>query len=237
MRVLLAVTAFAAAMPSVVGQWQIWDMWQTTWNRKQLFTYQKISPPITFNTPSGTGDADIKVDDQQSFQSVWGFGGSLTDSSALLLNNLKSQDSASYQKLLKYLFDPTDGANSAGFSYLRVPLGASDFSASAYSFADSKGDGSLSNFNINAAPSYLFSVMKDIRAINDRLRIHIVPWSPPGWMKSTGTMRGGTFSSQYVSTYAKYLLKCLQGYKSKGITVYAISIQNEPEVLALAARC
>ncbi|KAF7970960.1 hypothetical protein HWV62_22550 [Athelia sp. TMB] len=76
----------------------------------------------------------------------------------------------------------TDGKGGAGLSYLRVPLGASDFSANTYSFDDHSGDTSFSNFNINAAPSYLFATIKDIL-----------------------------------------------GFKSQGIPVYAISIQNEPE--------
>lgn len=47
-----------------------------------------------------------------------------------------------------------------------------------YSFDDTSGDTSLSNFNINKAPSYLYSVLNDIRSINNVLRIHILPWSP-----------------------------------------------------------
>ena len=47
-----------------------------------------------------------------------------------------------------------------------------------YSFDDVSGDTALTSFNINKAPSYLFSVLNDIRSINDILRIHILPWSP-----------------------------------------------------------
>lgn len=75
--------------------------------------------------------------------------------------------------------------NAAGFSYMRIPLGASDFSASgkrlyslvylwrdvwssvAYSFDDTSGDTSFNNFDINRAPSYLFSVLKDIQSLNN----------------------------------------------------------------------
>ncbi|TBU27192.1 glycoside hydrolase [Dichomitus squalens] len=223
-----SVLAFAAP---ILGQ-QIYDIWATTWDRSSIFTYTNLSPnPINFGSPGAIGDADIDITDASTFQSVWGFGASLTDSSALILNNLKASnaDSSSYWSLLEYLFDPTDGANSAGFSYLRIPLGASDFSAGLYSFDDTSGDTSLSGFNINRAPSYLFSVLNDIRSINNVLRIHILPWSPPGWMKDSGTMNGGNFLSNYTTVYANYLLKSLQGFQSKGISVYAISIQNEPE--------
>ncbi|TFK47118.1 glycoside hydrolase family 30 protein [Heliocybe sulcata] len=227
MRNSWGLACLALASP-IVGQ-QIWDIFTTTWDRSSLFTYSQPSSPINFGTPGATGQADIVVDDSQTYQTVIGFGASLTDSSALLMSELKSSNSAQYWSLLGYLFDPTDGAQSAGFTFLRVPLGASDFSSRDYSFDDSSGDTSLSSFNINTAPSYLFSTIQDILSINTILKIQIVPWSPPGWMKGSGTMNGGSLNTGYIDNYANYLLKCLQGFQSKGINVYGISIQNEPE--------
>ncbi|TDL27029.1 glycoside hydrolase [Rickenella mellea] len=214
----------------VVASQQIYDIWQTTWDRSKLFTYQNLGgSPIGFGAPNVIGSADIDIDEAATFQSVWGFGGSLTDSSAQLFSNLKSRNSNNYWALLNELFDPTDGANSAGLSYIRVPLGASDFSPYVYSYDDSNGDTSFNNFNINNAPASLYSVLRDIMSINNLLKVHVVPWSPPGWMKSTGAMNGGSLQSKYVSIYAKYLLKCVQGFNSNGIPPYAISIQNEPQ--------
>ncbi|KAL0952777.1 hypothetical protein HGRIS_007001 [Hohenbuehelia grisea] len=224
----LSVLALLLTLHCAASQ-QIWDIWQTTWDRSKLLTSLKPSQPINFHTPNVVGSADIVVDDTQTFQSVWGFGGSLTDSSALTLSNLKSKNSNNYWALLNTLFSPTDGANSAGLSYLRVPIGASDFSASDYSLDDTNGDTSFNSFNINRSPSYLFNVIKDIQSINNILRVHIVPWSPPGWMKSSGTMNGGSLKSNVVTAYATYLMKAVQGFKNKGIPVYAISIQNEPQ--------
>ncbi|KAJ7166584.1 glucan endo-1,6-beta-glucosidase [Mycena filopes] len=224
-----SILSLAFLVQPIAAQ-QIWDIWQTTWDRSKLFTSLAPSTPINFGSPSVIGSADIDVDDTATFQSIWGFGGTLSDSSALILSNMKAKNSANYFKLLNYMFSPTDGANSAGISYIRVPLGASDFSANLYSFDDTSGDTSFNSFNIARAPSYLYTVLKDIQSVNSVLRVHILPWSPPGWMKTTGTMNGGSLSSQYVSIYAKYLLKCLQGFKSEGITsLYAISIQNEPQ--------
>ncbi|KLO13556.1 glycoside hydrolase [Schizopora paradoxa] len=229
MHFLLLSNAFFLFLRPVLSQ-QIYDIFTTTWDRSSLFTYTNLSPnPINFVSPGATGAADIVVDDSSVFQSVFGFGASLTDSSAQLLNNLKNQNWANYWSLLGYLFVPTDGQEAAGLSYLRIPLGASDFSASTYSFDDVSGDTSFNNFNINDAPSPVFTVLTDILSVNSDLRIHILPWSPPGWMKSTNSMDGGTLDSQYVSIYANYLLKCVQGFNSKGFLPYAISIQNEPE--------
>lgn len=75
-------------------------------------------------------------------------------------------------------FIGTEGANAAGFTMLRVPLGASYFSANIYSFDDTAKNTNLSHFNINVAPSYLFSVIKDILVINPALKVQVVPWSP-----------------------------------------------------------
>ncbi|KAF5392009.1 hypothetical protein D9757_003254 [Collybiopsis confluens] len=208
---------------------QIWDIWQTTWDRSGLFTSLAPSTPINFASPGAIGSADISVDDTQVFQNMFGFGGTLTDSAALLLNNLKNSNPSNYQTLLNYLFSPTDGANAAGLNYIRVPLGATDFSATAYTYDTSAGDTSFSKFNINNAPSYVFSILKDIKAVNQYIKIHVLPWSPPGWMKDSGTMNGGSLTSSSVSIYANYLLKSLQGFQSQGLTPYAISIQNEPQ--------
>ena len=88
-----------------------------------------------------------------------------------------------------------DGINASGLSYIRVPLGASDFSESgmasnrkitcclirlpiAYSYDDTNGDVTFAYFNIDATPSYVFEVINDIQSINDILKVHILPWSP-----------------------------------------------------------
>lgn len=47
-----------------------------------------------------------------------------------------------------------------------------------YSLDDSSGDTSFRNFDITRSPSYLFSVLKDIMAVNGYVKVHILPWSP-----------------------------------------------------------
>ncbi|KAG6908879.1 hypothetical protein DXG01_002953 [Tephrocybe rancida] len=212
-----------------IASQQIWDIWQTTWDRSKLLTSLAPSTPINFTAPGAIGDANIVVSDSSLFQTIAGFGASLTDSSALVLNNLKSKNNANYNNLLRYMFNSADGANTAGLNYIRVPIGASDFSAGAYSLDDTSGDTSFNSFNIDRSPSYLFSVLKDIQAINGNIKVHIVPWSPPAWMKDSGTMNGGSIKSQYVANYPTYLLKAVQGFQAKGIPIYAVSIQNEPQ--------
>ncbi|KAJ7703693.1 glycoside hydrolase family 30 protein, partial [Mycena rosella] len=227
MRSGLLALAWTFALP--VASQQIWDIWQTTWDRAGLFTSLAPSTPINFVTPGAPASADIVVTETTVFQTINGFGGSLTDSSALVLNNLKNTNWANYWSILGHIFDVTDGNNASGFSYLRVPIGASDFSAKVYSLDDVSGDTSFSHFNINNAPAALFSVLQDILSINSALKVHILPWSPPAWMKTTGTMNGGTIQSGFVSAYPTYLLKAVEGFQAQGISIYAVSVQNEPE--------
>ncbi|KAF9235914.1 glycoside hydrolase family 30 protein [Melanogaster broomeanus] len=244
------IIVFLGLLTAVASQ-QIWDIWQTTWDREKLFTYFQPTPdPLNFVSPGAIGSADIVIDDSSVYQTIYGFGASLDGflpASVIDPSTSKSpririatgsswtifsivSPSVLHSELLKVglLLTVTDGADSAGFSYIRVPLGASDFSAKTYSYDDTSGDTNLNNFNIGAAPSYVFSTLSDILSINQWLRVHVVPWSPPGWMKS-GTMDGGSLNTAYISTMANYLLKSLQGFQSKGIPIYAISIQNEPE--------
>ncbi|KAI0766447.1 glycoside hydrolase [Trametes elegans] len=224
----LALSLLITICPAVSQQ--IFDVWTTTWDRDQLFKYTDLSPnPVNFVSGVPSAQADISIDDANVLQQMVGFGATLTDSSALVLSELKDRNTGNYWSILNTLFDPTDGADAAGLSYLRVPLGASDFSAGVYSFADDAGDSTLNSFDINKAPAYLFSVIKDIQSVNPYVKIHLVPWSPPGWMKDGGSMKGGSFISSYSNAYARYLLKSVQGFRDHGISAYAISIQNEPE--------
>ncbi|KAE9396925.1 glycoside hydrolase family 30 protein [Gymnopus androsaceus JB14] len=226
----LLLLVFSANLLLELHAQQICDIWQTTWDRTNLFnSVGQCGAPIDFTTPGSLADANIIVNDGNVHQSIVGFGGSLTDSSATVLSNLKSSNAGQYNALLNTLFDPTDGANAAGFSYVRIPIGASDFSATTYSLDDTTGDDSFAQFNANRTPSQVFSVLQDIVDINPQLKIHILPWSPPAWMKNSNTMDGGSLDANLTTAYPTYLLNAVKSYASMGFTVYAVSIQNEPE--------
>ncbi|TFK29093.1 glycoside hydrolase [Coprinopsis marcescibilis] len=223
------LTAFlvTSVFVELVASQQIWDVWQTTRNRTNLFKSNKRSSALTFVDAAASTSANFIVQDLKINQPVVGFGGSLTDSSAQLFHELKVKNAESYWNLLNYLFSPVEDANAAGLSYIRVPLGASDFSARRYTYDDVDGDTCLNDFDMNYTPSYVYSVLNDIQSVNSMMKVHLVPWSPPGWMKSSGTMNGGSLKSEHVELYAWYLFKALQGFKAKGIFPYAVSVQNE----------
>ncbi|KAF7353903.1 Glycoside hydrolase [Mycena venus] len=187
--------------------------WPNKYPTYRLFAPVDLVQPLIFKDSSSA--ADITVEDK-AYQTVKGFGASLTDSGAQSLSQLKQKNPTAYSELLKKLFDPSFNASSAGITYLRVPLGASDFSHTSYSYDDAPGDTALKNFNIDIAPPYVFEVLNDIQDINNILKVHVVPWSPPGWMKDSNKVNGGNFKSDMATVYAQYLLKALQGFESKG---------------------
>ncbi|KAG9019906.1 hypothetical protein FRB90_000037 [Tulasnella sp. 427] len=210
----------------VSGQ-QIWDVFTTTWDRSSLFTYKNLSPnPINFQSGVTAGDAVIDINASNVYQTMDGFGATLTDSSAKLMYNLKTSAWQSYWDLLGYLFDITDGKQSAGFSTLRVPIGASDFSDTVYSWWDAGG--SIDQFSTSSVPSYVWEVLADIKSVQPSIKLFVLPWSAPGWMKDSGTMKGGSLPTWYYTSYSQYLWKAVQAFKDKGYNVYALSLQNEP---------
>jgi len=168
----------------------------------------------------------ITVDTTQIFQTIDGFGNCLTGGSATLLNKM---DATSRGAILKELF-ATDG-NNIGISYLRVSIGASDLSANVFSYNDlpaGETDPAMTRFSLDAERIDLIPVLKEILAINPGIKIMGSPWSAPTWMKTNNDSKGGSLKPEYFDAYAKYFVKYIQGMKTEGITIDAITIQNEP---------
>ena len=200
------------------------DFWLTTASQSSLL--QKQTGILSFGTSSNTSPV-IDVDSTVTYQSVDGFGYTLTGGSATLINQLNAATKAS---LLQELFGNT--GNAIGVSYLRISIGASDLNASVFSYDDmpaGQTDVSLSNFNLSQDTIDLIPLLKEILIINPNIKILGSPWSPPVWMKDNGSSVGGHLQTQYYAAYANYFVKYIQAMKAKGITIDAVTIQNEPE--------
>jgi glucosylceramidase len=184
-------------------------------------------PSVTFGSGGSSSGSLITVDASKQYQQMDGFGGSLTDSSAWLIGNKLS---ASQQTtLMQQLFSPSGGI---GISFLRQPMGATDFSASGnYSYDDvpsGQTDPGLANFSIAHDTTYIIPLLKQAISINPNIKVVALPWSPPAWMKTTGTMNGGNMNTAYFASLAQYFVDFVQAYQQQGVPIYALSAQNEP---------
>ncbi|WP_197675652.1 glycoside hydrolase family 30 beta sandwich domain-containing protein [Polaribacter sp. Hel1_33_78] len=194
----------------------------TTPDKLNLLTKQESNIfPIRNNT-----DFTINVSENETYQSMDGFGFTLTGGSAMHINAMSS---SAKNELLQELFSVENGI---GVSYLRISIGASDLDSNVFSYNDlppGQTDTNQTNFSISADNSNLIPVLKDIVAINPSIKILATPWSAPSWMKTNGSSIGGKLQNQYYTSYATYFVKYIEAMQNEGIAIEAITVQNEPE--------
>ena len=196
------------------------DFWLTQGN--QAVKLAKQNAFLQFGTITNNYPI-ITVDDLQTYQSIDGFGYTLTGGSAQVINQLNA---TSKQNLLQELFG--NGSNSIGISYLRISLGASDLNATAFTYNDGGIDTALTNFSL-AADAGTIALLKEILLINPNIKIMASPWSAPAWMKTNNSLVGGSLQTQYYDVYARYFVTYIQKMALEGIAINAITVQNEPE--------
>ncbi|MET0638279.1 MAG: glycoside hydrolase family 30 beta sandwich domain-containing protein [Chitinophagaceae bacterium] len=199
------------------------EYWLTRGN--ELVKLRKQAVGLLFNTTANT-DATITVDETATFQTIDGFGYTLTGGSAEVINSLVP---AKKQELLQELFGT--GGDAIKVSYLRVSIGASDLSSSTFTYNDlpvGETDQALNNFSLSQDLINVVPLLKEILAINPQIRILGSPWSAPLWMKDNNSFIGGSLKPEYYDVYARYFVKYIQEMKANGITIDAITPQNEP---------
>jgi glucosylceramidase len=182
-------------------------------------------PSLQFGSPP-TPALTIRVDDTVKYQEIDGFGASLSESSAWLLKR-KLSDSQR-KNALQMLFDRKKGI---GLSILRQPMGASDFALSEYSYDDvpvGETDPELKKFSLDHDRADILPVLKEILAINPKIKIIGSPWSAPGWMKTSSSMTQGALLPSAYDPYARYFVKYVQEYEAAGVPIFAVTMQNEP---------
>jgi len=154
-----------------------------------------------------------------------GFGAAMTDASAYLI---QQKLGAQHDAILHELFGRNPGI---GLSFMRVPMGASDFSTHDYSYDDmpaGQTDSTLASFSLAEDRVDKLPALKAALAINPQLKLVGSPWSPPGWMKTRGSLIQGTLLPKYYGSFSEYFRKFIDGYATEGVPMYAITLQNEP---------
>lgn len=221
--IFLAATGLTAACASnaTIGR-DVAQVWLTTADQTRLLARQ---PDVAIESGLGQSPVVIEMDEGKTYQEMVGFGAAMTDASAYLI---QQKLGAQHDAILRELFGRNPGI---GLSFLRVPMGASDFSTRDYSYDDMPGgqtDSTLTNFSIDPDHADKLPALKAALAINPQLKLVGSPWSSPGWMKTTGSLIKGTLRPEYYDSFAQYFLKFVKAYSAEGVPIFAVTMQNEP---------
>lgn len=233
-RLALALAPLAAACvvshphpsgrPASARQAPTVSAWVTTGDQSRLLA--RDADPIRVLPVAPSTLPTVRVDATRRFQQITGWGAAMTDASAHLIESRLSP--AKRDALVRELFGRNPGA---GFTLLRVPMGASDFSRAHYSYADTpagEADPALSTFSIEPDRAEKLPALRRALAVNPQLKIVGSPWSPPGWMKTTGSLIKGTLKPGFQPAFAEYFRRWIEAYEREGVPVFAVTLQNEP---------
>ena len=191
----------------------------------KIFTTNEYGEYIEDSFFAGTtlcGITTAKKDDTFVNKGFIGCGVAITGASCY---NLSKMDKAERRELLEYIYTPKGLDLKIG----RLTIGSSDYSAEVYSYDDVENDVELKHFSIERDKNYIIPMIKEILEIKPDLKLFASPWSPPGWMKTGGSLGGGYMRDKYLDVYANYFVKYIKAYEAEGIIISAVTIQNEPE--------
>ena len=199
------------------------SVWLTTDDQSKLLQQQAS---LAFSASSG-GTNCVYVDETQLYQQVEGFGAAFTDTTGYVLNQVARASART--NALRNLFSRDAGG--IGLSFMRIPMGASDLARYHYSYDDlpaGQTDTNLALFSIAHDLVDIIPLIQQARQLNPQLKLMANPWSPPGWMKTSGSMIGGSLLPSMYGPFANYFVRFIQAYQAQGIPIDYISLQNEP---------
>jgi glucosylceramidase len=190
------------------------SVWLTSGDQSRLLQQQGN---VNFGADAGTNATTITVNEGSTFQSIDGFGYTLTQGSAKLISALSA---AAQTSLLNELFS----SSGIGLSVVRIGVGATDMSESSYTYRDG------ASFSLSGPDlTYTIPILKKILAINPNIKVLATPWTAPRWMKTNGSFVGGSLKAENYESYGQYWLDYMNAMKGQGINIWAITPQNEPE--------
>ncbi len=168
-------------------------------------------------------DAAVFVDPKKTFQTMLGIGGALTDASAETFYKLPRE------KQLEVLAAYYSADKGIGYSLGRTHMNSCDFSSASYTYVKA-GDKELKTFDIGPDLKYRIPFIKEVLGVAGKgFTLFASPWSPPAWMKSNNDMlHGGKLKPEYYDAWANYYARFMRAYEAQGITIWGMSVQNEP---------
>lgn len=187
--------------------------------------------PLSLRESKGEQPRSVKIYDSVVFETIDGFGGAFTDASAYNYARLSSERKAD---VLKKLFSRESGL---GWNFCRLAIGSCDFSREPYSYVQD-GDLTLKSFSIEQDLQYIIPFVKDALQENPDLMLFASPWSPPAFMKTNGSLfQGGSLLESCADSYADYFVRFCKAYEKEGISIFAVTVQNEPEAIQTWESC
>ncbi|KQC34541.1 glycosyl hydrolase family 30 [Nonlabens sp. YIK11] len=167
-------------------------------------------------------DRIITINDQKTFQTITGFGGAFTESSAYLLNRLSKKNRDT-------IIDAYFSREGANYSLTRTHMNSCDFSLDQYSYSPVEDDMELEHFTIEEDRDDLIPMIKDAMAASqDGFKIFASPWTAAPWMKDNNAWLGGSLLPKYYDTWALFFSKYIDAYEAEGIPIWGFTVENEP---------
>ncbi|MEJ6661525.1 MAG: glycoside hydrolase family 30 protein [Bacteroidia bacterium] len=189
-------------------------VYQTSASGDQLTTKTEFNPSDSASS--------IKILPEQKFQTITGFGGSFTQSSAHLLNGLSKEKR-------KEVIDAYFSDEGARYSLTRTHMNSCDFSTEQYFYAPVADDMNLDSFSIEHDRGDIIPFIKEAMAVSsDGFNIISSPWTAPPWMKDNNHHVGGKLLPKYYEPWALFYSKYLDAYKAEGIDIWGLTVVNEP---------
>ena len=172
----------------------------------------------------------IEVSDGTRYQQIVGFGAAMTDTSAWLLYD----ELPAIQRTAT--MDALFGPGGIGLNFVRVPIGASDFTANGvpYTYDDvpaGENDPLLGRFSVVHDLAYVLPALRTMLALSPSTEILASPWSAPAWMKTNDALDNadlaGSLPPANFKAYAEYLVRFIRAYADAGVPIAAITPENE----------
>ncbi len=200
--------------------------WITTTDNYGIVVGLEKQPDLAFAEDIEDNVPAIHLNEKTTYQRMEGGGAAFTDGAAWLIHQKLSP--VQRDEVMKRLFDPVKGI---GISFLRNPIGSSDLTREWYTLDDNAADRSdptLPHFSIDHDLTDVIPLTQTARRLNPKLTLMINAWSPPAWMKSSGSLVAGDVLPQYYVHHANYFVKAIQAYEAQGLHVNYVSLNNEP---------
>lgn len=180
----------------------------------------QLSPVSLLNTEKDA--AQILLHPDETYQTITGFGGAFTESSAYLLNRLSRENR---DAVLRAYFS-REGAN---YSLCRTHMNSCDFSLDHYSYAPVENDIQLEHFTVKEDMDDLIPMIRDAMAVSeDGFKLFASPWTAPPWMKDNKDWVGGKLLPEYYDTWALFYSRYIDAYREQGIDIWGFTVVNEP---------